>query len=96
MVIIKKLWRVKGKGILIFIGILLFLVIIGVLCLKKVKLTCSDAEDIVLERINGTVVKCELSRKKYEVEVTYQNYHYEFIIDANSGEILEYESDTVD
>lgn len=77
--------------------ILILLVVFITSCTNKVNLTCDDATKIAMEKVeNGIVVKCELNRNNYEIEITHKEYEYEFIINGKTGEIISFDSDTID
>ena len=85
----------KKVGILLVILLIILLIFI-IICNNKSNITCEDAERIALEKINGSVSKCERHGKKYEVEILHDNYEYEFIINGKTGEIIEYDGDYED
>lgn len=92
--------KLNGKVKIAILCIIVFIAIISLVLLlkeEKVKLSCKDAEKIVLEKLgSGTVTSCKRDGKSYEIEVVINNYFYEFEIDANTGKIIEYEGDYKD
>ena len=89
--------KTHAKLIGLIVIIVIVIVVLITACSKKVELTCDDAEKIILDKIQtGSIIKCELKHRNYEIEVLYQGLEYEFIVDANSGEIKEYDADEFD
>ena len=92
----------NNKKIISLVGLGLILLIVIITWFfkaknKEINLTCQEAEKIVLEKLNnGIILECELNKKNYEIEVSYDNYEYEFIVNAKTGEIIEYHADTID
>ncbi len=65
---------------------------------RNIRITAEESKNIALEKIPGTVEEVELDEEDgffvYEVEVeTKDGKEYEFMIDAQTGEILDFESD---
>lgn len=88
----KKTCYITG-GIIILLAIIMFA---SKACSKPLKLTCDDAEKIVLEKVKaGSILECELSKKNYEIEILYQGREYEFIVNGNTGEIMEFDSNFI-
>jgi len=79
----------------IFLIIIIFWLIIAI-SFSRVALSCDEVEEIALKKLGGgNVTKCELERKKYEVKIVHNNYEYEFSINANTGEVLDYDGEYI-
>lgn len=89
-----------NKKIAVIVGSIFLLVIIFWLVIAiasaRVKLSCNDVEDIVVRKIGGGhVTACERRRRVYEVRVVSNNYEYQFRVNANTGEVIDYDGEYI-
>lgn len=71
---------------------------------SNAKISLQEARDIALTHANLDIsavnmVKCESEYDNgvlvYEIDFTYNNYEYDYKVDANTGEIISYDKDNI-
>jgi len=90
----------NNKRIAVIIASIVLIIIIIWLIIaisfSKVALSCEEVEEIALKKLGGgRVVRCELEIRKYEVNIVHNSYEYEFTIDANTGEVIDYDGEYI-